>query len=171
MKNKEISGYGIFLLLIVAGVTVGAFFARVSPLLPNLTLLAKDETVLKTAFISFIKPCLFVWLAGFSRFSFAASCTALCYRGALLGFMIGCILKEYGLLKGVLTSFCISFPQNLLFFSMLVFLSVQAHKHSAAQRKLSKKYLFLPVVFLPWSFLSAMADKYITSILINFTIR
>ncbi len=171
MKDKGISGYGIFLLLLFSGVTVGAFFARVSPFSPSFTTLAKEETVLKTAFVSFIKPFLFVWLSGFSRFSFAACCTVLCYRGALLGFMIGCILKEYGLLKGILTSFCISLPQNLLFFSMLVFLSVRAHNHLTKEQKFSKKYLFLPVVFLPWAFLSAMADRYITSILINFTIR
>ena len=153
----------IFILTFIAGVTAGAVFARISAqaAIFNITTASK-MTVFVNSFKSFLKPCLIIWISGFTRYSVYFSSGTLVYRGGILGFVTGSVIKTYGI--GAALS--ATLPQNIVFFPFLLFISLAA----AGQKKGGHaEYIILLLLTGLVCSLSALIDTYITSVLIKLT--
>ena len=159
----------IFILMFFSGTIVGSLFARISPYSFVFQQISASKTVIFTnSFISFLKPCFVIWILGFCKSSLYFSSAILAYRGGLIGFVIGCIFKEYGIAKGLFVSLSATLPQNILFFPFLLFLTMASACHKNTKDNLS--YLILLLLSVALSALSAFIDTYITSFLIKLTL-
>ncbi len=152
----------IFMLTFISGVTAGAVFALFSINTDVLKVTdASKMTVFINSFTSLLKPCMVIWLCGFLPVSVYLSAGTLAYRGSILGFATGCIMKYYGLGAAI----CATLPQNIIFFPFLLFVSLAA----AGQKKNSRSgYIITLILTFLICGLSALIDTYITSFLIKF---
>ncbi|MFA7636328.1 MAG: stage II sporulation protein M [Monoglobales bacterium] len=157
-KSGKLLPY-VFLLTFIAGITVGGTLVRFAP--GTNVFEASDapkSLIFANSFKSFLKPCLIIWVFGFTRYSVYFSSGMLAYRGGILGFAIGCIIKNFGLSAAILSTL----PQNLIFFPFLLFVSLVA----AGQRKNSTYLTVLLIIFFACAF-SALIDTFITAHLIR----
>lgn len=154
----------IFMLTFISGVTVGAVFALFNPgsFTFDITTASKLSVFL-SSFKSFVKPCLVIWLSGFTGFSVYVSAGTLIYRGSLFGFVTGCIIKQCGI-KAALSA---TLPQNILFFPLFLFISLAA---AGQKNRLNLVYLIVLILSILICAFSALIDTYITSFFINLTL-
>lgn len=152
----------IFILAFTSGVAAGSLFARFSP--GGMIVAAEQSdafSIFTRSFFSFIKPCLLIWLFGFTGFSEYISSGVLAYRGALFGFINTCIFNKLGFAGGIGRAIAATLPHNLVFFPFLLFLSLAA----AGRRKSGKIGFYIVILALSilMSAISAVIDTYITS--------
>lgn len=154
----------IFMLTFISGVTAGSVFAMFSTggNVPAITSASK-LTVFTESFKSFLKPCFIIWFSGFTGISVYFSAMTLAYRGGVFGYLVACIVKNYGIGPAL----CVTLPQNILFFPFLLLISLSA----ALQKKNSTLgYVLVLGLIVIICLLSALLDTYITSLLIRLTL-
>lgn len=158
----------IFALLFISGVTIGTVAACFyeSTLVFD-TNEAGRMSVFINSFKSFLKPCMFIWVSGFTGISVYISALTLAYRGGIFGFVICMIIKTYGLYGGLFKAILVSLPQNIIYFPFLLLLCLAA---AGQDRKKNLNYLILLALSLFVCAISALIDAHITSILINLTL-
>ena len=169
MKNLHAEKAGkllpyIFMLTFISGVTAGSVFAMLGTDPNVLTVTSASKlTVFTESLKSFLKPCFIIWLSGFTGISVYLSAATLAYRGGIFGYLVACIIKNYGIGPAL----CATLPQNIIFFPFLLLISLCA----ATQKKTSRLsyVLVLGLIILACS-LSAFLDTYITSFLIRLTL-
>ena len=84
----------IFILMFLAGVVAGAavaFFRQEE--IKFISSATGTISVFLTSFKSFLKPCMIIWVSGFTGFSAYLSSFVLAYRGGIFGFVICPSLK------------------------------------------------------------------------------
>ena len=157
----------IFTLMFLAGVAFGAATAFFHPgeikFVPSGS---EMISVFLTSFKSFLKPCMIIWVSGFTGISLYLSSFALAYRGGVFGFVICSVYKTFGFPGGILKALLISLPQNIIYFPSLLFLALAA---SCFKRKKSAGYILMLALSIIICATSALIDACITSNLINFT--
>lgn len=157
----------ILAFLFVSGVVAGATIALFSGQTINFTGVKPDKTVVFTSsFNSFLKPCMVIWLSGFTGISACISSIALAYRGGIFGFLICTVFKAYGLGSGIFKALAISLPHNIIYFPFLLFLSLAAIRPG---RKMSAEYIITLALSIFVCAISALTDAFITSEIIKFT--
>lgn len=157
----------IFTLMFFAGVAFGAtaaFFHRGE--IKFIASGAGTMPVFLTSFKSFLKPCMIIWVSGFSGISVYLSSFALAYRGGVFGFVICMIYKTFGFPGGILKALVASLPHNIIYFPFLLFLALAA---AFFMRKKSAGYILMLALSVLVCAVSALIDACITSNLINFT--
>ena len=128
----------------------------------------RSSAIFTKSFISFLKPCFIIWISGFCKKALYLNSAVLAYRGGLSGFVIGCIFKEYGIIKGLSVALSATLPQNLLYFPFLLFLCVASAGHKNTKER--SVYLILLIMSAAMSAFSAFADTFITSFFIKLTL-
>ncbi len=157
----------IFILMFLSGVIAGAsaaFFHQ-----GEITLYSSGlgtMSVFMVSFKSFLKPCMIIWVSGFTGFSAYLSSFALAYRGGIFGFVVCMIYKTFGLPGGIIKALVASLPQNIIYFPFLLFLSLAA---ACFKRKKTAGYILMLALAIFVCALSALVDACITSKLISFT--
>ena len=158
-----------FILMFLAGVALGAtaafFHQGEIKFIPSGSGMM---SVFMTSFKSFLKPCMIIWVSGFTGFSIYLSSFALAYRGGIFGFVICMVYKAFGFPGGLIKALIVSLPQNILYFPFLLFLTLAA---AFFKSKKSAGYIKMLALSILVCAISALTDACITSKLINFTFR
>lgn len=171
MKKKHTNILGtslpyIFILIFISGIVAGSVYARFFAGDFSFKVLdAPKKAVFLTSFESFLKPCVIVWIFGFSALSIYVSSVTLIYRGTLLGFVMGCFFKEYGATEGIKILLPLTLPQNIVYFPFLLFLCLAASGYKK-EIGLFNYILLLALTLFVCAFSSA-TDTFITSFFIK----
>lgn len=168
-KNRVIIPIYIFALLFISGVVAGSAAAVLSKTEFVLNPSVPDKAIVFTSsFKAFLKPCIIIWLSGFTGISVYISALTLAYRGGMFGFVICILFKTYGLSGGILKALCATLPQNIIYFPFLLFLSLSCARQNG-KKPATGIILFITAITV--CAVSALTDAYITSALIDFTFR
>lgn len=124
--------------------------------------------VFVSAFLYSAKPLIFMWIAGLTNIAFYFCGTALLYRGAILGFVSGGLMRIYGVAKGCILIFSGIFPHNVIYIPLLIYAASVIFIYSRNRKYIKvKSFLLFAVVLIIGSLVTAVCDSVITYDLLN----
>ncbi len=182
MKESLISksfytAFVITMLLFTAGVCAGSAIAGILPQELGNTVAANfGENInpnrldaFASSFINFFKPVIFIWFWGFFKHTFWGICGVTIYRGGIVGYFIGTLVKCNGIAKALLQSGAMLLPHYLLFLPVLAAASYFALKHHITQSKSPKKvpYFVYLALLASGCGIAALCDAYVSVFLIK----
>lgn len=121
-----------------------------------------------SAFLHSVKPLIFMWIFGYTAISFYCGGIALLYRGAILGFTSGGLMRIYGIAKGCILIFAGIFPHNVIYIPLLVYAATVIFIYSKNRKYInSKSFLLVVVILIVGSLVTSLCDSVITYDLLN----
>lgn len=166
----------MFSALFVAGVFIGTFssglisaercFAMINPFVSQC---GKSRTeVFVSSFLYSVKPLIFMWICGFTQAAFYCCGAALLYRGGILGFVSGGIVRMYGAAKGCILIFAGILPQNIIYIPLIVYAASVVFIYSKNRKYINiKSMFFIGGLFVIGSLIASLCDSVITYDLLN----
>lgn len=176
------SFYTVFVItmfIFTAGVCVGGGIAGILP--PSLSETAVSAVTASvnpdrldafaTSFINFFKPIFVIWIFGFFKYTFAGICITTAYRGGIVGYYIGTLVKAKGAISALVTSSSSLLPHYLLFIPMLAGGAYFALKNKANKAKHVKNppYFVYLALLASGCAIAALCDAYVSVWLIKIT--
>lgn len=183
IRNKVRTGvrfkvYLFFAFVLVAGVLIGTLMTEIIP--PEqykdmLVPITKTEqhaygAVFKSSFLQSVKPVIFMWILGVFGISVYCNMLVVGYKGGVLGFAAGALLKTYGIGKGMVAVLCGILPQYFVFIPVLMYICTATFEFSKSNQTPGRKiinYVLHLMVALMGCLFAALSDTYITSLLLR----
>lgn len=178
-KGTRFKIYLFYVLILLTGVLIGSLVSGILPaekcegiVLP----LKKTESqqygfVFSKSFLQCVKPVLFMWFFGFFGIAVYSNMIAVIYKGGVLGVAVSTILKTYGIGRGILVSVCGILPQYFVLVPVLMYVCTATFEFSGSKQKQKRKivnYVLHLVIALIGCLFTALADTYVTSLMLRF---
>ena len=114
--------------------------------------------------INFLKPVAFIWVSGFFKYTFPAICVVTVYRGGIIGYFIGALVKSKGAVSALLHSAASLLPHYLLFIPMIAASAYFALKHRTptSKKRQNPPYFVYLALLAAGCAIAALCDAYVS---------